>query len=86
MLDLSVQPGARRNGWNGRLGDRFKVQLTAPAIEGKANRALISFLSDHFRVRRNQVQLLRGEHTRHKQVRILSPREGPSDLRKRTGP
>lgn len=77
VLELSVQPGARRNGWNGRLGNRFKIQLTAPAVDGKANKALIGFLAKHFAVRKSEVILLQGKLTRHKRVRILSPKETP---------
>ena len=52
--------------------DRFKVYLTAPAIEGKANKALIKFLANHFEVKKNQIIIVRGQKSRDKVVEIIN--------------
>jgi uncharacterized protein (TIGR00251 family) len=54
-----------------REEDRFKVYLTAPAIEGRANEALINILADHLQVRRSEVQIIRGEKSRDKIIEII---------------
>ena len=47
ILRLHVQPGARKNEVAGSTAAGFlKIRLTAPALEGKANRALIHFLAE----------------------------------------
>jgi uncharacterized protein (TIGR00251 family) len=50
--------------------DRLKVYLTAPAIEGRANEALIKILSAHFQVRKGDIRIVRGEKGRDKIVEI----------------
>ena len=49
----------------------MKVYLTAPAVEGKANKALIEFLSEHFGVKKRDIKILLGEKSRNKVVEIL---------------
>jgi uncharacterized protein (TIGR00251 family) len=76
-LEVHVQPGAKRNAVAGVHGECLKIRLAAPAIEGRANAALIAFLADAFRVPRRSVSILRGEGARHKTVRIASPAVRP---------
>jgi len=49
---------------------RLKVYLTAPAVEGKANEALIEFLAEHFKIKKNKISIVRGEKSREKIVEI----------------
>jgi uncharacterized protein (TIGR00251 family) len=58
-------------------GDALKMRLAAPAVEGRANDALIAFLAAGFRVTRSNVTLLRGASGRAKTVRIVSPAARP---------
>lgn len=76
-LDLQVQPGAARDEWVGPHGDRLKVRISAPAVDGRANRHLIDYLAETFAVPRSRVTLLRGETGRAKTVRIDSPAQLP---------
>ena len=70
ILDLHVQPGAARSEFAGRHGDRIKLRLAARAVDGKANAALIAFLSDHFKVPKRSVRILSGLKSRQKRVQI----------------
>ena len=72
-LVVHVVPGARRAGIAGEHGDALKIRLAAPAVEGKANAALVAFLADAFGVSRRQVTIVRGETSRDKRVRIERP-------------
>ncbi len=65
-LDLKVQPNARRSGWAGRHGDRLKVALTAPPVDGKANKALIEFLANFASISKSGIEIVRGEASREK--------------------
>ena len=69
-LQLHVQPGAARSGWAGRYGPALKLRLAAPPVDGKANRACVAWLAQSAGVPRNAVQILQGERTRDKLVRI----------------
>jgi uncharacterized protein len=72
-LAVRIQPGARANeviGWiaDARGGESLKIRLRAPAIEGKANAALVDFLAEVLGVRVRQITLEWGEKSRDKVV------------------
>lgn len=58
-IEIKVIAGAKRNIIKEENG-RWRVYLQAPAVDGKANQALIEVLADHFRVRKNQVNIIKG--------------------------
>jgi len=57
-VTLKVIPGAKCNEWKTE-GDSVKVYLNAPAVEGKANEALIKFTAEHYGVKKTQIQITR---------------------------
>ena len=69
-LTIQTTPNAPRSQIIGWQGDRLKVKVKAPAVEGKANAELIRFLAECFGLRSSAVTLLRGETARLKVVRI----------------
>ena len=79
-LVLHAQPGARESAFAGLHGEAVKVRLAAPAQEGKANRELCRFLAKAFGVPLASVEVLSGESSRHKRVKIRSPRLWPPAL------
>jgi uncharacterized protein (TIGR00251 family) len=70
VLELYVQPGASRSEFAGLHGDRIKVRLTARAVDGKANQALVEFLASHYGVPRRSVRIESGLKSRRKRVAI----------------
>jgi uncharacterized protein (TIGR00251 family) len=52
------------------VGDRLRVAVTAPPVDGAANAAVIEALADAFGVRKAAVTIVRGETGRRKTVRI----------------
>jgi len=70
ILDLYLQPAAKRSEFAGRHGERIKLRLAAPPVEGKANAALIEFLADYFGVPRRNVTIVSGVKSRSKRVSI----------------
>lgn len=70
ILKLYIQPGAKRNEIIGLMQDELKIKLATPAIEGRANSALIKFLSQLFKVPRSKILLKSGEKSRHKIVEV----------------
>lgn len=77
ILKLYCQPGARRDEIEGLHGERLKVRVGAPAIDGKANECLRRFIALEFAVARRDVKLLSGERSREKQIAVHGPRKKP---------
>ena len=69
-LELKVIPNAPRNEVVGWLGSALKVKIHAPALEGRANDALLDFLAEHLGLPRRSISLVRGDKSRQKIVRI----------------
>jgi uncharacterized protein (TIGR00251 family) len=69
-LDIVVQPRCAREGVGPVMGDKLKVSVNAPPVEGKANQAVQRVLAETFGVPRSAVTILRGETGKRKTVRI----------------
>lgn len=80
ILTLHVQPGAKRSEIAGLHGGALKIRLAAPPVEGRANDALLRFLSELFAVPLRNVELLRGAQSRHKTVKISGSAVDPQGL------
>jgi uncharacterized protein (TIGR00251 family) len=78
ILDCHLQPKASKDEFAGLHGDRLKIRLTAPPVEGKANAHLQAFLAKAFGVAKSQVSLASGELNQHKRLRIRTPRDRKS--------
>ena len=71
MIDILVQPRAARPGVGPLVGDRLRVAVAAPPVDGRANQAVVELLAEAFGVRRADVSIVRGERGRRKTVRIV---------------
>jgi uncharacterized protein (TIGR00251 family) len=65
---LYIQPRASRNKVVGFVGDELKVALTAPPVDGAANKACIAFLAKLCSQPKSCVKLVSGETSRHKRL------------------
>lgn len=79
-LRVHVQPGARHTEPAGIHGDRLKIRLAAPPVEGKANAALRLFIADAFGVPQRSVELTAGDSSRKKTLRVTAPKLRPDLL------
>ena len=70
LIHLRLLPRSSRDRIDGEHDGRLKVRLTAPPIEGAANRALIKFLAKTLGVPKSSVSIVRGLHGREKVVEI----------------
>jgi uncharacterized protein len=78
ILRLRIQPKASRDAFAGPYGDdEYKVTLTAPPVDGKANAHLLKFIAKSFGLPRSQVVLESGAHSRSKRLRLKSPKQLP---------
>ena len=69
LIKIKVIPNAKKNKVVESEG-LFKVYVNAPAVDGKANKALIEVLSEYFNVRKSSVRIVRGEKSREKVVEV----------------
>ncbi len=67
-LLVHVQPRAKREEIAGWQGERLRLRVTAPPVEGAANEAVVRLLADLLGVRRSQVTITRGVKSREKTV------------------
>lgn len=67
--NIKVIPNARKNSVTEEAG-RLKVHVNAPAVDGKANEAVIEILAKHFGVRKSAVKILKGQLSREKTVEV----------------
>jgi uncharacterized protein (TIGR00251 family) len=65
-IDVRVHPQAKRSRVAGMLGDAYKLDISAPASDGRANDACIELLSQVTGVPRRNVRLLKGQTSRSK--------------------
>lgn len=75
-LSVQVQPRASRNAIAGWIGEVLKIRLTAPPVEGAANTACLAFLADLLDLPQSQLEILRGDRSRHKIIRISGLTQG----------
>ena len=75
-INVKVHVRAKRTRLTGGP-EEYKLEVTAPPVEGKANDAVIEFFARGLRLPRSNVRIVAGEHSRRKVVAI----EGANDLR-----
>ena len=67
-LFLAIQPRASRNRVVGCQGEELKVALTAPPVDGAANKACCMFIARLCGLPKSRVQLIAGRASRHKRL------------------
>lgn len=70
ILRVRVQPRAKRNALAGRMEQEWKLHLTAPPIDGRANQACIEFFARGLGIPQSRVRLISGEKSRHKVIEL----------------
>lgn len=75
---VKVQPGAKKTELAGTSEGLLRVRLAAPAVDNKANSALLEFMAAQIGTRKNKIQLASGEKSRKK--RLFVPREAKPDF------
>jgi len=70
VFSVRVQPRASKDEIAGEMGGALKVRLRAPAVEDRANEALVEFLAQLLKTPRSAVRILSGERSRTKRIEI----------------
>jgi hypothetical protein len=85
VLAVHAQPGAKRTEVCGLHGDALKIRVAAPALEDRANEALIEFLAKRFGVAKRDVTLVGGAKSREKRFEIRGSVVDPQGLAETKG-
>lgn len=82
ILNLHIQPGAKKTEIVGLHGDALKIRLAAPPVDGKANAALVAFIAAKVGAGRTAVEVISGLTSRAKRVRVagISPQVVMAEL------
>lgn len=67
-ISVQVQPNAKRDEIVGFHEGALKVKISAPPVEGKANKALIAFLSEVLGVRKSSIRVEKGATSKRKLI------------------
>lgn len=70
-IKIFVQPRSSKNQLVGSHGDALKIKLTAPPVDGAANKMCIDFLAKSFKMPKTSLEIISGHSGRTKQVRVL---------------
>ncbi len=69
-IDILVQPRASRARIGPVHGDRLKIAVTSPPVDGAANKAVVELLAKRLRCPKREVEVVGGHSSRRKTVRI----------------
>jgi len=70
VFQVRVQPRASKDEVAGEIDGALKVRLQAPAVEGRANEALIEFLAQLLKTPKAAVRILSGDRSHTKRIEI----------------
>lgn len=69
-IAVTVKPNAKKPAITRISEGEYRASVNAAPVGGKANRALIELLADHFGVTRSSIEIMRGRSARKKMIRI----------------
>ena len=70
IFTVKVVPQAPKSEIIGEMNGALKIRIASPPVDGAANMELIKLLSKTFRVSRSDVEIIGGEASKTKQIRI----------------
>jgi len=71
IYTIKVIPNSKNTKIIEQKDNFLKLKLTAPAHEGKANKALIAFLSKEFKIAKNKITITAGKKSTTKKIKII---------------
>ena len=83
LINVYVQPRASRTGLIGMHDGCLKLAISSPPVDDKANKSVVSFLSDFFQIPFREIRLCSGKKSRRKQLAIGTVSE--DEIRRRIG-
>jgi uncharacterized protein (TIGR00251 family) len=69
-VTVFIQPRSSKNGIVGLHGDALKIRLTAPPVEGAANKMCIEFLAKQLGISKSNLSIISGHSSRTKRILV----------------
>lgn len=69
-ISVKITPNAKKEAIIDEGSNCFKVKVKSPAIEGKANEAMIKKMAEYFDIPKSRIKIVRGEFAKNKILEI----------------
>ena len=79
IVNIKISPNSKKNEIINE-GEFSKVKITAQPIDGKANKALIEYLSKNFKIPKTSIKILKGETSKEKTILFCTQDKEKKDL------
>ena len=70
IIKVKIVPGSSKNKIIGAYNDALKITITAPPVEGKANKKCIAYLAKYFDVVKSKIEIISGQTSKNKLIKI----------------
>lgn len=74
IVNIKISPNSKNNEIIND-GKNIKIKITAQPIDGKANKALIEFLSKKFKLPKSSIKIIKGETSKEKTILFMTDDE-----------
>jgi uncharacterized protein (TIGR00251 family) len=78
VFKVLLQPRSSKNMIVGLHGDSIKLKVTAPPVEGAANKMCVKFLAKRLSVSPSSLEIISGQGSRTKKILLKSEQTPPS--------
>lgn len=83
IVNIKISPNSSKNEII-KDGENIKIKITSPPVDGKANKALIEYLSKNFKIPKTSIKILKGETSKEKVILFETKDETKIDLLNKT--
>ncbi|MCK4309178.1 MAG: YggU family protein [Candidatus Atribacteria bacterium] len=70
IVKVKIVPGSSKNKIVGVYNDALKITVTAPPVEGKANKKCIVYLAKYFDIAKSKIEIISGQTSKNKLIKI----------------
>lgn len=70
VIKVKIVPGSSKNKIDGVYNNTLKISITAPPVEGKANKKCIAYLAKYFDVAKSKIKIISGQTSKNKLIKI----------------
>lgn len=70
ILHLRIIPSSSKNEIKEKINGRLKIKIKAPPEKGKANKELIKFLSKLLKIKKNEIEIIKGKTSQDKTLSL----------------
>jgi uncharacterized protein (TIGR00251 family) len=70
VIKVKIAPGSSKNKIDGVYNNALKISITAPPVEGKANKKCITYLAKCFDIAKSKIEIISGKTSKNKLIKI----------------